>query len=221
MVSVANGVYIQDINGRLYTASEWSKSLTPNGLAVVTDSCRFVASLVYYGDAEMSYSEYVCDYPVLQIYTTSNFLPIVASSSTAAYDFEGRTNTEAILSVSQGFGSPAKTCSNYIFPNGQNGYLGAAGEMFVFYQLRSSLNSLFYRLYELKQVPSGVNVSGYPDAVFFTSTRGQNYVDSFASWNNYNRFWETGMRNGKADLWQGGSSWYDVQMTVPLTSLEF
>lgn len=90
-VSVANGVYIQDINGGLYTTSEWSKSLTPNGLAVVTDSCRFVASLIYYGDAEMSYSEYVCDYPVLQTYNTSNFLPIVASSSTAAYDFEGKT----------------------------------------------------------------------------------------------------------------------------------
>lgn len=168
----------------------------------------------------MSYSEYVCDYPVLQIYTTSNFLPIVASSSIAAYDFEGRTNTEAILSVSQGYGSPAKTCSNYIFPNGQNGYLGAAGEMFVFYQLRSSLNSLFYRLYELKQLPSGVNVGGYPDSVFFTSTRGQNYVDSFASWNNYNRFWESGMRNGRADLFQGDSPYYDNQITVPLTSLE-
>lgn len=168
----------------------------------------------------MSYSEYVCDYPVLQTYNTSNFLPIVASSSTAAYDFEGRANTEAILSVSQGFGSPAKTCSNYIFPNGQNGYLGAAGEMFVFYQLLDSLDSLRFRLYELKQIPSGVNVY-YPDATFFTSTRGQNYVDSSASWNNYNRFWESGMRNGKADLWQGSSRYYDDQITVPLTSLEF
>lgn len=220
MVSVANGVYIQDINGGLYTASEWSKSLTPNGLAVVTDSCRFVASLIYYGDAEMSYSEYVCDYPVLQIYNTSNFLPIVASSSTAAYDFEGKANTEAILSVSQGYGSPAKTCNNYIFPNGQRGYLGAAGEMFVFYQLLGSLNSLYRRLYELGQIPSGIYINIYPGATYFTSTRGQNYVDNFASWNNYNRFWES-VNISKVDLRQGSSPYYDNQITVPLTSLEF
>lgn len=188
---------------------------------MVTDSCRFVASLIYYGDTDLSYSLFVCDYPVLQTYNASNFLPIVASSSTAAYDFEGKTNTEAILSVSRGFGSPAKTCNDHIFPNGQRGYLGSAGEMFIFYQLLTSLNLSYRCLHLFGQTSSSIYINAYPDATYFTSTRGQDYVDNFASWNNYNRFWESGMRNGRADLFQGGSPYYDNQITVPLTSLEF
>jgi hypothetical protein len=39
------GVFIEDIDGNLYTEAEWDGSKTANGVAVVADNCEFVMAL--------------------------------------------------------------------------------------------------------------------------------------------------------------------------------
>ena len=41
----SSGVWIQGVNRKFYTTDEWDGTQTPNGVAVITDSCRFVIAL--------------------------------------------------------------------------------------------------------------------------------------------------------------------------------
>ena len=56
----------------------------------------------------------------------------------AKLDFNGKENTDLIIEALSGTndgyvdGAPAaEACVNYVFPNGQTGYLGALGEWFT------------------------------------------------------------------------------------------
>lgn len=109
------GVYIQDINGRLWNESEWDNSTTPNGIAVVTHECQFVIALE---DAESGYW--------LEESVILDGLPSLDETS-AQQDYNGINNTAVLLSSE--LSSPAAiNCNNYTFPDGSKGYLGAAGE---------------------------------------------------------------------------------------------
>ena len=115
--NVPNGVYIQDVDGNLYTESEWDTMKVANGIAVVTDECSFVIALE---DARenVQWSEYG--------YARS--LTMTTDSEEAVLDFNGLGNTNNMISTAFSKNNAAQYCRDYIFPNGQIGYLGAAGE---------------------------------------------------------------------------------------------
>lgn len=112
------GVFIEDINGKLWTESEWDGSVEPNGVAVCTENCRFVLALedAYYSTCMWG------SYGTLITGITS-----VNSSVEAVLDFNGKSNTSAICEQDSNATASIKA-TEYTFPNGQNGYLGAAGE---------------------------------------------------------------------------------------------
>lgn len=114
--NVANGVYIQDVDGNLYTESEWDTMKVANGIAVVTDECSFVIALE---DARenVQWSQY------------GNARSLTkATYAEAALDFNGLGNTNNMISTASSTNNAAQYCRDYIFPNGQTGYLGAVGE---------------------------------------------------------------------------------------------
>lgn len=117
------GVYIEDVDGYLYTEDEWDGSKTANGIAVLTDNCRFVIALE---DAHPSAQWGNPEYQIDGITTTN-------SESEAIVDYDGKWQTETIL-VSRNAGTNIDTktaayyCDYFTFPNGNYGYLGAAGE---------------------------------------------------------------------------------------------
>lgn len=120
--SVANGVYIEDVDGKLWTESEWDGSVTPNGIAVITNECQFVMALA---DANASYCEWGS--------TGINISGITSAGNNASAkaDYDGETQTAAILNKlgNNATNAPAAYyCNSFAFPNGQKGYLGAAGE---------------------------------------------------------------------------------------------
>lgn len=117
------GVFIQHINGSLYSQEEWvSGGFTndqANGVAIVSHECAFVIAK----EDVSSSIWYSSDNKTLSDVTTE------ITSNGAQLDYNGAANTVAIAADDSS--SAAYACANYIFPNGAKGYLPAAGELVV------------------------------------------------------------------------------------------
>lgn len=115
------GVTIQDTEGSYHLASEWDGSKTANGVAIVTENCKFILAIEEPTQAN--------DYKIYYDNTICPDLPIHNGSSSAITEYDGEYNTNKMIAVyGSGNTYAAGACTNYIFPNGKNGYLGAAGE---------------------------------------------------------------------------------------------
>lgn len=124
-VEPVKGVFIQHIDGTLYTTAQWAESGISNdlanGVAVCTAEASFVVGRYYANQKWSSDNSTLID----GVTTTED-------SATALTDFAGRKNTEAILKTATS--GAAYTCGNYIFPNGQKGYLPALGEACILFK---------------------------------------------------------------------------------------
>lgn len=126
------GVFIQDISGNLYTEDEWDGTQTVNGIAVSTEQCSFVMP-----------HNYVTTYGVWSsTLTLLNGITTTTDSSQAILDFDGKEQTDTIIQeLGTGNAPVAEACKAYTFPNGQKGYLGAAGEWNVWNDNFSAISS--------------------------------------------------------------------------------
>lgn len=138
-LDVENGVYIQGVSGVLFSVDQWSGQETPNGIAVITDNCRFVMALK---DAYISIAKWG------GYGTTVSGIVTTTAEATAAEDYKGRENTDTIISalsgVNDGYvtGAPAaEKCKAYTFPNGQVGYMGAVGEWEAAYNNKAAIEA--------------------------------------------------------------------------------
>ena len=125
------GVYIQHVNGSLYTESEWTAggyaNSDANGVAILSDTVP--AFVIAKQDASS---------PTLQWGGYSKTVPDIVtstSSATAVLDYDGAGNTPKIIEYLAGTndgyvdGAPAaEACAAFTFPNGKKGYLPALGE---------------------------------------------------------------------------------------------
>jgi hypothetical protein len=130
----SNGTYIYDTDGKFTSVSSWKTSNNSKavGVAIINDNCKYVIAKNDIGVAERfggtingrgggilfdslespdAYKQYCNGY--------EDTLKIVSSYS--GTDYNGRVNTAA------------HDCYNYIFPNGERGYLGSSGEWYVIY----------------------------------------------------------------------------------------
>lgn len=119
--SYENGVYIQHINRKLYTTSEWESGAfsndDANGVALITDNAKFVIAKADIG-ISMAWSS-----------NSSSLVDGIVTSSdldSVKNDFAGYANTQLMLATdTSGAGF---SCANFTFPNGDKGYLPALGE---------------------------------------------------------------------------------------------
>ena len=142
----STGIYIEHVNGTLYTTDEWKaggfSNDDANGVAVVRPiSGSFVIAkdesssrLVWGGN----------DKAITDIGTST-------SSSTAVLDNDGAGNTPKIIEQCNGYtfggvtGAPAaEYCASYTFPNGKTGYLGALGEWQAVRNNKDVINGAMY-----------------------------------------------------------------------------
>lgn len=153
--NVANGVYIQDVDGNLYTESEWDTMKVANGIAVVTDECLFVLAL-----------EDVGDKPQWSSSSSMVSLTHTDSEEEAVLDYNGLGNTVEMLNTGVSDENTAvQYCSDYRFLNGQLGYLGAAGEWDTVARFISEIN-------ELLSVVGGASIASieyWTSTAFYTS----------------------------------------------------
>lgn len=115
------GVFIQHIDGTLYTEADWTSggfsNDEANGVAVSTENARFVIAKTSFKNKVWSSDTNTL---VSGILTTT-------SKIEAYTDVKGYGNTQLMLATDTS--GAAYACANYIFPNGEKGYLPAYGEL--------------------------------------------------------------------------------------------
>lgn len=129
-----NGVYIQHVDGKLFTTEQWTEngfaSSVANGVALISENAQFVISKTQAGytvwSSDVNSVEGIC--------TTTDI-------SVANKDFAGEHNTELMLATDTS--GAGYLCANYTFPNGQKGYLPSFGEWrLVYYDKTTIANAL-------------------------------------------------------------------------------
>lgn len=125
------GVYIQHVNGSLYTESEWTAggyaNSDANGVAILSETVpAFVIAKQDASSSTLRWGGY--DKTVPGIVTDTSY-------ATAVLDYDGAGNTPKIIEYLAGTndgyvdGAPAaEACAAFTFPNGKKGYLPALGE---------------------------------------------------------------------------------------------
>lgn len=118
------GVYINHVNGGLYTKEEWVSNgfanSAANGIALLGESfpaCGFLNELT----------------STKQWGSTLQFNSGASYSSDAMLDFNGEAKTKNIVDKGYANNTAAGDCSKYVFPNGKYGYMPAAGELLMLY----------------------------------------------------------------------------------------
>lgn len=129
---VSEDVFIQHIDGSLYTNDEWvangfANDLA-NGVAVVSDEASFVIAKNDIGQKNWSSSTSSL---VDGVFTTTD-------RELANTDTAGKSNT--ILMLATDTSGAGYSCANYTFSNGQKGYLPALGEWFVVYKNKADIS---------------------------------------------------------------------------------
>lgn len=162
-----NGVYIYSTDGFIYKKEEWDSSNTNDviGVVYISDNCKFCIPI--------NYSKVT----VFQGMTiTSTNLTQIDLEDSAKLDFNGYDNTNLILSTNYTSVDylGIDECANYVFKNGENGYLMSAGEYCELYSNKEKIEELIKYL--------GINSSLLDDFVI-TST-----ISTHAS-NGYTTFW--------------------------------
>ena len=140
-----NGVFIQHINNKLYSADAWSAQgfakEEANGVAVIDSACSFVISK----DGVAGNATNTWGGSGLEITNTIS----AATIEEAVLDYDGLNNTLNIVNDCRDYkddagiiGAPsAEACKNYIFPNGQVGYLPSMGELQVAYNWKTDIDA--------------------------------------------------------------------------------
>lgn len=130
-------VYVQHIDGKLYTKEQWTQNgyanELANGVAVITNEAQFVIAKKDIG--RPYWSNVVSSEQTLieGVFTTTD-------KKTAMTDFAGISNTQKLITIDEC--RAAISCNNYAFPNGSNGYLPAAGEWNIAYQNKEAVDEI-------------------------------------------------------------------------------
>lgn len=132
------GVFVQHVDGTLYTEADWTSggfsNDAANGVAVVTDNARFVIAKSDLG--RMAWSSNTS--------TAVDGIMLTSDEATAKTDFAGYNNTQLMLATDTS--GAGYSCANFLFPNGDKGYLPALGELNEAYANTSKINSLMTKI---------------------------------------------------------------------------
>lgn len=128
------GVYIQDVNGKLWKTEEWDGSVEPNAVAVIDHKCKVLIALK---DATPS---------VMQMSATNStpFEEYMRSIQDGGvlHDYNGARNTANILKVQPSTEYAAGYCSSFVFPDGKTkGHLPSAGQLCTVYNNKDEVNA--------------------------------------------------------------------------------
>lgn len=138
-VEPQRGVFIEHINGSLYTLEDWTAggflSSEANGVAVLAEECSFVIA------KEQKNNDKGWAVPSD---VAIEGVTLTSSLSDSKTDFNGEANTALMLA--QTTEGAAHTCANYTFPNGRKGYLPALGEWIVAYRYATDVKAAMTKI---------------------------------------------------------------------------
>ena len=115
-----NGVYIEATNGELFTAEEWTGSLTPNSVVVIQDEVRFRIALTQ-SSSMMRLNQKSSG-------ELENYMTGIKDKEQAKLDMKSAENTANIMKLQSGTNYAAGYCNSFTFPDGKTkGLLPALG----------------------------------------------------------------------------------------------
>lgn len=123
----SNGVYIQDVNHKLWEIKEWDGSVKPNAIAVIGNDDKFLIALTQpskMGLSDNSSVDFWAD-----IYIDNN------KTNNAYAHYDGARKTASILKAQPSTDYAAGYCNAFIFPDGKTrGYLPTIYQLKLAYQ---------------------------------------------------------------------------------------
>ena len=157
------GVYIQDVNGKLWETEDWDGSVKPNAVAVIAKEDKFLIALV----EPLSRMSISLSYTALEKYMATT-----SSSAEAKADYNGVGNTANILKMMLSTDCAAGYCNAFIFPDGTTkGFLPSIGQLNLAYQNKAAVDAALK-----KCGGTAMNTSSY----YWSSTfRGMNGNDRY------------------------------------------
>ena len=133
-IKVTTGVYIQDIDCKLWKTEDWDGSSKPNAIAVITPQHKFLIALMQSPSCVPIHSN--CIEPWEQ--SMKSF----ANLREAEADYDGVGNTKAILALQPLSYYAAGICNKFIFPNLiTRGYFPSCGELRLAYDNKKAINA--------------------------------------------------------------------------------
>lgn len=129
------GTFIEDVNGNLYTRSEWGSSShgTANAVVVLTDACKVRLALTQASDAMAMHSSYNG--------TLENYMTAISDETQAKADYNGAANTTNIMKLQSSTSYAAGWCNAFTFPNGTKGCLPSLGQLWTLYQNKTEVDA--------------------------------------------------------------------------------
>jgi hypothetical protein len=117
------GVFIQHIDGTIHTMDEWTEKGFTNDMANgVAVGGGYVSFVIAKSDVSTSMAWSSDASTLVEGVVTTRDEEVMKE------DYAGAANTQAIVAADTDGSSAASACAGYVFPNGQHGYLPAAGE---------------------------------------------------------------------------------------------
>ena len=167
--SVKNGVYIQDINGKLWKTEDWNGSVQPNAIAVITPEHKFRIALQY-SPSRMTMNPNSTD--PWETYLSGTTNSGITDGTVAKTDYSGAVNTQLIVEKCQSSTEyAAGACNAYTFPDGvTKGYLPALGELNLAYQNKAAIDAAL-----LKCGGTAMAIGCYWSSTFYGSYNGYRY----------------------------------------------
>ena len=142
-----DSVYIQDVNGKLWTTEEWDGSAVPNAIAVIADEAKFLIAL-----AQAPSEKSLCNVSRAPLEEYMNGF----DRKEAKADYDGAGNTMKIIVVEGSNDFAAGYCDNFIFPDGKTrGYLPSLGQLAIAYRNKAAI------AFALRKCGGDAMVTGY------------------------------------------------------------
>ena len=128
----SNGVYIQDITGKLWKIYNWDGSVKPNAVAVITDTSKFLIALTESSSTMQLNSD--------ENGLLDNYMTPTKSLYEATADYDGAGNTAKILKIEPSASYAAGYCNAFAFPDGKTkGFLPSLGQLYLAHQNEESI----------------------------------------------------------------------------------
>ena len=117
----ADGVYIEDLEGKAYTVDEWQGGNDANSIIVASGDVKFRMSLTESpSDMHISSSHYD---------PLENYMTAISDLTEAKADYDGAGNTAKIMQMQPSTSYAAGYCNAFTFPDGKTkGYLPSFGQ---------------------------------------------------------------------------------------------
>ena len=194
VVIPSNGVYVFTKTGEFVVPDSWDIQQNNNviGVALITENTKALIALTDVGKKTCWGPDGLVSGIVKTEMNSSNSKPGVAAS-----DYNGFSNTDQFMaSLLPSDNTAISMAANYVFPNGDKGYLPALGELIDAYSNIEEINKL------LEKVGGEQIITGTNDDWYWTSS--QHYLEyrawSYGGFDSDNNRWFAQLRNENSPL---------------------